>query len=244
MEIRTVSDIRIKIPSGVNAHWDTSDVSATLWGTAAANVNSMVSFPDTKTLLLEVDTDFMNGANLIISGLSVLGDAASSSGALQWSVDGGMTYGTAHSSTTITVNASDAKASLSLANPGAGAVQDTTLTLDLAVSLNAMDTITFTAPGELNVSGLSASVTGTLEGSSNITCAAAGQNVTCTIDGASAAPASGLTIIMTGITGAYVGTTDVTNLAVNDVSLGGADINVDATVPMTDIICRKRACRK
>ena len=107
------------------------------------------------------------------------------------------------------------------------------MNLTLATPLGATDTITFTAPPELDVSALTPAVTGSLEGTSNIICVAFGQRVVCTIDGASATGSS-LTMTMANITVVAVGSTDVNNLVLHDTSLGGASIGKDQTVAMTD----------
>jgi hypothetical protein len=104
-EITAVNDIRIKIPTGVNAIWDTSDNNVDTAGTASAKVASTVTFADSdKTLILDVDPgDFANDDTLIISNLSFIGQGGSAAGALTWSIDGGATYLAGNSNTSITV---------------------------------------------------------------------------------------------------------------------------------------------
>ncbi|MBI2634402.1 S-layer homology domain-containing protein [Candidatus Peregrinibacteria bacterium] len=246
-EILAANDLHIKIPDAVNAHWDTTDTSATyvFSGAGAANATVVLSNSN-KTITIDITTNLDATSNIQVSGLKFQGDAASASGTLQWAVDnatvGSATFNSVASSAALTVTATDADATLVLADTNAGDFGIATLELNLSVALANTDTITFTAPAELDVSGLTAAtnLTGTLEGGSGITCNDSGQIVTCTIDGASAAAANDLTIIFpasaVGISGASVGTTDITDLAVNDTSLSGADINSDATVAVTDII--------
>ena len=82
--ITAANDIRIKIPSSLNMSWATSTTSATLGGTAESNVSTTVSYPDDKTLLLNVLTDFVASDTLIVSDLSFRNfTAASASTTLQ-----------------------------------------------------------------------------------------------------------------------------------------------------------------
>jgi hypothetical protein len=68
-DIKSGNDIRIKIPSAFPMEWDTSDISAIISGSAAAKVSTTVSYPDTKTLLITVITDFSEGDEITVSGL-------------------------------------------------------------------------------------------------------------------------------------------------------------------------------
>lgn len=134
------------------------------------------------------------------------------------------------------VTVSDAAATIALGtNSVVGATGNTTLTITLGYAMANGDTIVFTAPANLNVSGVAAAVTGTLEDTDTITCAnTSGQIITCTTTGAVSAKTG--TIIMTGIKSTYVAASgmQVTSLAVNDTSLSGADISSDsASTDMT-----------
>jgi len=86
---------------------------------------------------------------------------------------GGADVGNDATVTVTTTVAADANATIGLANASVGATQSTTLTLTLSTALANTDTITFTAPAILNVSGLASAVTGDLEDTDTITCAAA-----------------------------------------------------------------------
>ena len=77
--ITAVGDIRIRIPVSFNMTWDTGMTTATLGGTAAAKVDTGVSFEDAdRTLVLTVSTDFADGDNLVVSGLNYFNFAATS----------------------------------------------------------------------------------------------------------------------------------------------------------------------
>lgn len=62
------NNIRIVIPSGFNMDWDVTDTAPTLGGSYGGVV--IVSYPDSKTLLLDVNTDFTVGQTLTVSDLS------------------------------------------------------------------------------------------------------------------------------------------------------------------------------
>jgi len=88
-EINSSDDIRIKIPATFSMVWDTSDTSAVIGGTASGKVDGTVSFPDGKTLLIDVTSDFAEGDAITISDLkceSFL--AASAADNLELYVDG------------------------------------------------------------------------------------------------------------------------------------------------------------
>lgn len=134
---------------------------------------------------------------------------------------------------TVDVSASDAAASVSLSDPRRlerGNV--TTLTFTLGYAMAANDTVVFTMPSNLDVSGVAYS-SDTFDGAGVFSCAASGQVVTCTADDAITAGTGN--ILMTGIY-ATVATSSqtVTSLAVNDNSAGDADISSDASGTVTD----------
>jgi hypothetical protein len=90
--INTADDIRISIPAGFNMTWDTTDTSATIGGSASAKASSTVSYPNSKTLLINVTEDFAAGDTLTISDLSFSNFSDQSfKNHLQLSVDGGST---------------------------------------------------------------------------------------------------------------------------------------------------------
>jgi hypothetical protein len=124
-EITLANDIRIQIPVGVNAIWDTTVLAPTMTPTGATlAVAAAVTYPDSKTLLIDVTASATAGDSLAISGLKVIGVTGATAGAaLTWSVDGGLTYGAS----------ADPNASIVVAN---GA--EDTLTAVTAVSASAV----------------------------------------------------------------------------------------------------------
>lgn len=67
--ISAASDIRIKIPAGLNMTWDTSDTSATITGGAASKVSSTVSYEGTQTVLLDVTGTFTVSESIKVADL-------------------------------------------------------------------------------------------------------------------------------------------------------------------------------
>ncbi len=86
--ITTANDIRIRIPSGFDMLWDTSDTTAAIGGTASAKVSTTVSYEDSgATLVLNVTSNFAAGETVTASGLNFTSfDAASSSDNLELEV--------------------------------------------------------------------------------------------------------------------------------------------------------------
>ncbi|MDD4625426.1 MAG: hypothetical protein PHC82_03835, partial [Candidatus Pacebacteria bacterium] len=125
----------------------------------------------------------------------------------------------------------DALASVTLADGTVGATQNTTLTLTLPVALAANDTVAFTMPGNVDVSGVTYS-SHTFGGAGDFACADSGQTVTCTADGVINAGAG--TIVMTGITGRYASTSaTVSGVLVYDNS-ASANLAADSEGTVTD----------
>ncbi|KKW46330.1 MAG: Fibronectin type III domain protein [Parcubacteria group bacterium GW2011_GWB1_56_8] len=78
------NDIRIQIPSALNMKWATSTTVATLGGSASSSASTTVSYPDEKTLLVNVTSNFAAEDDLVISGLNFANfTAASASTTLQ-----------------------------------------------------------------------------------------------------------------------------------------------------------------
>ena len=68
--ISAADDIRIRIPAGFNMTWDTSDLAATIGGSALAKVSSTVSYEDAgQTLVLDVTANFAAGDQITIADL-------------------------------------------------------------------------------------------------------------------------------------------------------------------------------
>jgi len=103
-EIDATTDIKIKIPDGVNAIWDIADTTAVInvTGTTGA-VSTTVSYESVKILVLNVTADFTDGDAVTVSGLSMIGQTATSvATALEWAVDGA-TYRVGNDNTQVTV---------------------------------------------------------------------------------------------------------------------------------------------
>lgn len=139
-------------------------------------------------------------------------------------------------SDTINIVAADAAASVTLGdNQYVGDSGTTTLTLYIAYALATSDTVVFTLPAHLDLSGLDTATTDTFAGAGGFTCADAGQTITCTTTGAITAGTG--TIVMTGIVATTTATgATLSSLAVNDVSNGGADISSDSSGTVTDVV--------
>jgi uncharacterized protein YjiK len=77
--IIAANNIRIVIPSAFNMSWNTGDTSAVITGGASSKVSTTVSYPDSKTLLIDVTSDFAASDTITISGLSFSSFTAASS---------------------------------------------------------------------------------------------------------------------------------------------------------------------
>lgn len=89
--INTTNDIRVKIPTALDMTWDTTDISATIAGSASGKVSSTVSYPDSKTLLIDVTTNFANADYITVSGLSFKNFNSLGFNNLKLYIDGGTT---------------------------------------------------------------------------------------------------------------------------------------------------------
>ena len=115
--ITAANDIRIRIPSTVNARWFTLDTTATIINPTTGVVSSTAVYASNQILVLDVTTDFAASESVQISGLGFVGEATSAGAALEWSFDGGTKYVTGAGSTRLSVNSNDVAATLSLRNP-------------------------------------------------------------------------------------------------------------------------------
>lgn len=186
-QITTANDIRIRIPAGVNAYWDVADTTATLTGTASAKASATVTYPDTKTVLIDVTTNFAGSDTLIVDGLSFVGHTAATAGAaLEWAIDGAApTYGTGNVNTNITVADGTVDTLTSVSATLSNAVVSTasvTYTVNFTVPTGGVITkngkIKVTFPAGFNVASAGA---GTLTGiDGTVTAAVSGQDVTLT----------------------------------------------------------------
>jgi len=76
--ITAANDLRIRIPAAFNMEWDTSDTTAVIGGGAASNVSVTVTYDDSKTLVLDVTSNFVASDQITISGLSFTNFTAAS----------------------------------------------------------------------------------------------------------------------------------------------------------------------
>jgi hypothetical protein len=86
---RATRDVRVVIPAGIALEWDTLDTTAVVTpGAGAGTVDTAVSYLGTKTLVLNILTDFSPGQTLSVSGLSFRNFTLPGSGArLELDVD-------------------------------------------------------------------------------------------------------------------------------------------------------------
>ena len=89
--ISAASGIRVVIPSDLAMSWDTSFTTATITGSASGKVSTTVSYPDSKTLLITVSSDFVLGDTITVSGLQFKTFTGPSTSRLWLSIDGGIT---------------------------------------------------------------------------------------------------------------------------------------------------------
>ncbi|PIY82871.1 MAG: hypothetical protein COY78_04470 [Candidatus Omnitrophica bacterium CG_4_10_14_0_8_um_filter_44_12] len=89
--INTTNHIRVVIPASLDMAWDTTDTTATFGGSASAKVSNPVSYPNSKTLLINVTTNFANGDTLTVADLSFKNFNSVGLSSLTLSIDGGTT---------------------------------------------------------------------------------------------------------------------------------------------------------
>ena len=88
----TTSEIRIRIPGTLSANFNQTLTTPTFGGGNAANINTTVSYPTSKILLIDVTNSFAVGSTLTIAGLAFTATNSDSSGRLEMSFDGGATW--------------------------------------------------------------------------------------------------------------------------------------------------------
>lgn len=105
-EVVVANGLKIRIPSTVNAIWDSSDTTAAVSGSAASSTGATptVSFStDKKVLTITALDRFTPSSSITISGLSIIGvNYETAPAALEYATDGS-TYGTADATTQIAV---------------------------------------------------------------------------------------------------------------------------------------------
>ncbi|MEM5947093.1 FlgD immunoglobulin-like domain containing protein [Spirochaetia bacterium 38H-sp] len=90
-DITAANDIRIRIPTGLGAGFDTSVTSPGLTVSGSGAVSPTVSYSG-GVLVIDVTSDFAVTDTLTISGLQLTSPFSVSSGSLEMSVDGGTTW--------------------------------------------------------------------------------------------------------------------------------------------------------
>jgi hypothetical protein len=209
-EITAADDIRIKIPSNINAEWLTSGTSLTIVNPATGVVSATASYPDARTMLLDVTTNFASGESLQITTGATFTPVygASAAAPLQWSVDGGVTYGNANANTNVTVASTvySGFSSTEFTSSVVGATNTTTIN-GVAVQYPSVDTgslLEIVMPANYDISGVSYASDSLGGGSNFSTCTPSGQTVVCTTL-QSIAGAGNAAIVLNGIKAAYVG---------------------------------------
>ena len=205
-EITAANDIRIQIPAGVNAVWDIADTTATLGGTASAKASATVSYPDTKTLLIDVTTNFANSDTLTLADLSLIGNtAATAATALNWSIDGGTTYGAGNANTAVTIADGTVDTLTSVSTALSSAVVSatgTSYTVSFTVPAGGVITkdgkIKVTFPAGFNVASAGAGALTGIDGT--VVASVSGQDVTLTRqnDGTNST-AGAKSVVITGV---------------------------------------------
>lgn len=223
-EITSANDIRIRIPAGVQATWDTSDLTATLGGTASAKASGTVSYPDSKTLLIDVTTNFANSDTLTIAGLSYIGTGSSTATALDWAIDGAsLTYLAGNANTQITAVNVTLTGSIQTVDVGQiSAINALTVTDDATTQVTATNDIRIKIPAGVNAvwdtSDLTtAAYTGTASAKASTTVSYP-DTKTLLIDVTSSFTAS-QTLVITGLS--YVGHTAASTAAALQYSYDG-----------------------
>jgi len=186
-EITLANDLYIQIPAGVNANWDTSDATATFGGTEVANAGA-ITYPDAKTLKIDITGNFANSGTLTIADLSFVGHtAATGAAALTWSIDGGTTYGNGNANTNVTVADGTVDTLITVTNTPTSAVVATQTTHAIAFTVPATGVIpadgqiVITFPAGFTVA--TAAVTGVTGIDGNFTIGLASPIVTLTRNG-------------------------------------------------------------
>ncbi|MFA6132035.1 MAG: hypothetical protein WC702_03160 [Patescibacteria group bacterium] len=133
---------------------------------------------------------------------------------------------------TIATAAAAANAEIVLANPVVGAAGDVTLSFTLPVSVDTDDKVVMTIPAYINIADVAVG-SEDFGGGGTFSCSASTQTLTCSAsDTVSAGSGS---IIMTGITARYAGTTDITDFQIYDENTPANDIALDTTVAVTTV---------
>src|SRR5436309_332362 len=89
-QIKANTDIRVRIPAGLNMTWDPTITTATITGSAAIKVSTIVSYANGNLdLFINVITNFGNGDQITISGLNFTNFTAPSAASRLGLITGG-----------------------------------------------------------------------------------------------------------------------------------------------------------
>ncbi len=89
-QIKSNTDIRVRIPAGLNMTWDPTITTATITGSAAIKVSTTVSYANGNLdLVINVTTNFGNGEQITVSGLNFTNFTAASAASRLGLITGG-----------------------------------------------------------------------------------------------------------------------------------------------------------
>ncbi len=89
-QIKQNTDIRVRIPAGLNMTWDPTFTTATITGSAAIKVSTTVSYANGNLdLVINVITNFGNGEQITVSGLNFMNFTAPSAASRLGLITGG-----------------------------------------------------------------------------------------------------------------------------------------------------------
>ena len=171
-EIKATKGIWIRIPSTVDAAWDTTaSISIMPIGTPTCTISNIVNYYDAtggtttarKVAKFTVTGDCTAADHIIIAGMKIKGGARSTGATLEWKIDNA-TYeadtGWGNSSGTVTIApATTTDAAITIASPQAGATGASSLAVSLPTHLNLGDTIKVTFPNNYDISTLNGTAT-------------------------------------------------------------------------------------
>jgi len=167
--ITAANNIRIRLPSGFNMSWDTSDITATIGGGASGKVSTTVSYEDSnQTLVVNVTTDFAAGDQITVSDLSFSSfSAASSPDNLELEVkNDGVIQDTDDKTIAIYDELSISSAANQIFNVGDGvtAISAITITEDGTPAITAANDLRVRLPSGFNMSWDTSDTTATIGG--------------------------------------------------------------------------------
>jgi len=118
-------------------------------------------------------------------------------------------------------------------NSVVGVAGSTTINLTVPFALDTGDTIDITFPSYVDITGDAEVPTGTFLNTLAFSCDDSSQVLTCTATGGTASSTSG-TLVLTGITTRYAGTTDITVFEIENGGVSANDIAIAAAATLTD----------